>query len=168
MHLPTLRRPRYADVAATLALFFALGGVAYAVTIAPDNSVRTQSIQNQAVTTPKLADEAVSNAKIVPGAVTGGKVANNSLTLSDLRGINQSGFISFTLTAHSCGKLTFGISGARAGQAALLTWTGSVPTHVVVGPLKVVDSTHVIGYACNMSGANISASHIGVRVVTFG
>lgn len=162
MQVPKIRRPRYAEVVATLALFFALGGTAYAATIG------TSDIQNGAVTTPKLASEAVSHAKLAPDAVTGANVVGDSLALSDLKGINQTGSISFTLTAHSCGKLTLGVSGASAGQAAILTWTGAVPTHVVLGPLKVVDATHIITYACNLSGASITANGIGVRVVTFG
>lgn len=162
MKLSRLRHPRYADVAATLAMFFALGGTAYAATVG------TSDIQNGAVTTPKLADEAVSHAKLAPNAVTGGNVANSSLTLADLRGIDQSGSISFTLPAHSCGKLTLGVTGAVARQAAVLTWTGSVPTHVVLGPLKVVSPTQIITYACNISGATVTGNGIGVRVVTFG
>jgi hypothetical protein len=191
MFLSRLRRPRYADVLATLAIFLALGGTAYAVTPLDPNSVYTAAIQDLAVTTPKLASEAVTNAKIAPGAVSTGKladgsvtngklaanavtgadVANNSLTLSDIKGINQTGFISFTINAHSCGKLTFGVSGAVAGQAAILTWmaTGdSVPTRLTLGPLEVVNSSTIVGYACNTGGTSVTRTHMGVRVVTFG
>jgi len=52
--------------------------------------------------------------------------------------------------------------------AAFLTWTGAVPTHVVIGPLKVVSSTQIIAYACNLSASTVSGSNIGVRLVTFG
>lgn len=165
MHLPRIRRPRYADIAATLALFFALGGTAYAATIG------TSDIQNGAVTTPKLADEAVSHAKLAPNAVTGGDVSNDSLTLADVKGINQTGFISFTILAHSCGKITFGVTGAVTGQAAIVNWTpagDSIPSRIVLGPLEVVNSTTIVGYACNDSGTSISRTHLGVRVVTFG
>jgi hypothetical protein len=162
MDLSRLRHPRYADVVATLALFFALGGTAYAATIG------TSDIRNGAVTTPKLADEAVSHAKLTPNAVTGGDVANDSLTTADLRGIDESGQLTFTLLAHTCGKLTLTAAGMSAGQAAVLTWTGAVPTHVVLSPLKVVDATHIITYACNLSGARVTANGIGIRVITFG
>jgi hypothetical protein len=168
MHLPKIRRPRYAEVVATLALFLAFGGVAYAATIAPDNSVRTQSIQNQAVTAPKLADEAVNHAKLAPDSVFGGDVSPNSLTLSDLRGIDESGPISFTINAHSCARITFGVTGASAGQAAVLTWIGAVPTHIMFGPLKVIDAQHIISYACNVGGVRVVATGIRVRIITFG
>ena len=253
MKLSRLRRPRYADVAATLALIFALSGTAYAVAtvntadivdgavttpklhngavanlkIAADavgtgkladgavtspkiagGGVITSNLADGAVTNPKLADDSVSNSKLLNGSVTNGKLANGSvtngkladgsvtngkladgsvthsklasnsvtganvssesLTLSDLLGINRSGAISFTLNAHSCGKLTYGVSGAVAGQAALLTFTTAPPTHVMFGPLQVVDATHIIDYACNMTGSQVSASGLGVRIVTFG
>ena len=51
-----MRRPRYADVAATLALVIALGGTSYAVTELPRHSVGTPQLKAQAVTKGKLAD----------------------------------------------------------------------------------------------------------------
>jgi hypothetical protein len=38
----------------------------------------------------------------------------------------------------------------------------------VLSPLKVVDATHIITYACNLSGARVTANGIGIRVITFG
>ena len=173
MHIPSSLRLRYADVASTLAMVLALGGTAYA-----SGTVGTADIQNGAVTTPKLAAEAVTTAKLAPASVTNaqlassavksGNIVNGSVTLADLKGINMTGNISFTFNAHTCGKLTFGVSGASSGQAALLTWTGTPPAHLMVGPLQVVSSTQIIGYGCNVGGTTISASSLGVRIVTFG
>ena len=50
-----MKRPRYADVAATLALIVALGGTSYAVTALPRNSVGTAQLKAHAVTKGKLA-----------------------------------------------------------------------------------------------------------------
>lgn len=50
-----MRRPRYADVAATMAFVLALGGTSYAVTALPRNSVGTAQLKAQAVTKAKLA-----------------------------------------------------------------------------------------------------------------
>lgn len=159
---PRLRRPRYADVTATLALLLALSGSAYAVA-----TVHTGDIADGAVTTPKLHSESVTRAKLAANAVKSGNVADESLRLSDLKGIDETGSVSFTLAASSCGKLTFAVTGAVAGQSGMLSWTGTVPTHVVVGPLKVVNSTTVVGYACNLAGSQYSATDIGVRLITF-
>jgi hypothetical protein len=45
----------YANVAATLALFLALGGAAYAATQLPKNSVGTKQLRKEAVTAAKIA-----------------------------------------------------------------------------------------------------------------
>lgn len=50
-----MRRLRYADVTATLALVVALGGTSYAVTALPRNSVGASQIKAHAVTKAKLA-----------------------------------------------------------------------------------------------------------------
>jgi hypothetical protein len=50
-----MRRPRYADVAATIALVLALGGTSYAVTALPRDSVGTAQLKAHAVTKSKLA-----------------------------------------------------------------------------------------------------------------
>ena len=70
------RRLTYANVASTLALVLALGGVGYAATILPARSVGTVQLKNGAVTSPKLAG----------GAVTTKKVHDSSLRLRDLGG----------------------------------------------------------------------------------
>lgn len=64
-----LRRPRltYANVVATIALFAALGGVSYAATALPKNSVGTDQVQAEAIRTGKIADDAVTGAKLAQG-----------------------------------------------------------------------------------------------------
>jgi hypothetical protein len=49
-----LPRPTYSNVVATLALFIALGGISYAATQLPNNSVGTRQIKNKAVTKAKI------------------------------------------------------------------------------------------------------------------
>jgi hypothetical protein len=120
------------------------------------------------VGTSKIKPTAVSHGKLASDAVTSANVRNQSLGLADLRGIDLTGAISFTLSANSCGTLNLGVTGAVAGQAAFLTWTGTVPTHVVLGPLEVVSSTKIVVQACNLDSNTISLSDVGVRVVTFG
>jgi len=54
----------FANVMATVAVFIALGGGAYAATQIPNNSVGTKQLKNSAVTTPKIKNGAVTGAKI--------------------------------------------------------------------------------------------------------
>jgi hypothetical protein len=67
---PTLLRPRlsFASVVALLALFVALGGTAYALSI-PKHSVGTRQLKDGAVTKPKLRADAVDSSRVLDGAL---------------------------------------------------------------------------------------------------
>jgi hypothetical protein len=73
-------RLSYGNVIATLALFVALGGAAYAATKAPKNSVGTKSIKNNAVKTKKIADAAVTLPKL------GGTVLTDAIKITHVDG----------------------------------------------------------------------------------
>jgi hypothetical protein len=195
----TRRRPRYADVAATLALVSAVSGTAYAATVLPAKSVGTVQLKNKAVTTAKLgtdsvgafklqdgaviatklAPNSVTAGKLAPGAivkgdlaansVTGATIASGSVKLSDIDGIDETGAITFTVPANSCSKIAYGVSGAKLGQAAFVTFTGNIAPSpkIVFGPLKVESTKLVSNNACNFSSATITETGIGVRLVTF-
>ena len=64
-------RPKltYANVIATIALFIALGGGAYALTKLPKNSVKSKQIKNGQVRNADLAADAVDAGKLAPGSV---------------------------------------------------------------------------------------------------
>jgi hypothetical protein len=66
-----MRRPRYADVAATMALVLALGGTSYAVTALPRNSVGTAQLKPHAVTKAKLAPGVLTIGPIGPIGLQG-------------------------------------------------------------------------------------------------
>jgi hypothetical protein len=77
-------RVTYANVVATLALFLVLGGGAYAVVIAPKNSVVSKSIKNGQVKTRDLAANSVNGAKVAADSLTGADVNESSLRLSNV------------------------------------------------------------------------------------
>ncbi len=143
-----------------------------------DGAVGEAKLAAGAVTSTKLGDGAVTNFKIGAGSVTHSKIGANSidssnvapesLALSDLKGIDRSGTIGFSLGAGHCGTLSLSVSGAAAGQVALLSWTDTVPAKIVLGPLRVVSSTSIIVQACNLGTTTFSGSGIGVRIITFG
>ena len=135
------RRPRYADVAATVALVFALSGTAYAVTTLPRNSVGTRSIQNGAVTNPKIAANTIQTNRIKNGTVTGVDVANGSIGNADL-----------------------GVDSVQASQIADNTIDGG---EIIDNSLTGNDiATGAIGNSelapNSVTGANVAANSIGL------
>src|SRR3954453_23898433 len=152
MRFPRIR-PRYADVVATIALIFALGGTAYATTI-----ITTGNIADGAATKPKLADSAVGTFKVL----------NNSLGLVDLKGADVTGTISFVLPASSCGMLALGVHGAVPGEVGVLSWTTTTPPKIMFGPMRVTSADHMEVQACNLnSGSPVTVTNAGVRIATF-
>jgi hypothetical protein len=77
---PIRRHLTYANVVATLALFVALGGGAYAVATAPKNSVISKSIKNGQVKEADLATSAVTSPKVQDNSLTGADIQDDSLT----------------------------------------------------------------------------------------
>lgn len=67
-----LRRPSYAEVVATLALFIALGGASYAAIQVPKNSVGTKQLKKNAVTSKKVKNKSLLRADFKPGQIPKG------------------------------------------------------------------------------------------------
>lgn len=115
-------RLNYANVMATVAVFLALGGGAFAAVKLGKNSVKTKSIKNGAVTENKLAANAVTAAKV------------KKLTYTD-----ASGFTNGWTSASAVPKAQFGndvlgivhlrgnIQGGTDNQAAFTLPSGSRP-----------------------------------------
>lgn len=71
----------YANLTATVALFIALGGGAYAVT---KDSVGSKEIENGSVRSKELKDDDVRSADIEAGAVQGSEVADGSIGAAEV------------------------------------------------------------------------------------
>ena len=82
--LATFRsRLTFANVVSLMALFIALSGGAYALTI-PKASVGAKQLKKNAVTAPKIKRNAVTSPKVRNGSLAGADVRNDSLTGDDL------------------------------------------------------------------------------------
>lgn len=78
--MPKLKsRLNYANVMATIAVFIALGGGAYAAIQIPKKSVGAKQLKANAVKTGKIANGAVTGPKIADSAVTGSKIASGAV-----------------------------------------------------------------------------------------
>jgi hypothetical protein len=157
-------RPRYADVAATLALLLATSGTAYAAGAFPAHSVGAKQLKRSAVTKSKVATGAIISSKLrsssvtatklatnsvtatklalssvtatklAPSSVTGAAIADGSVTLADIAGTDVTGDISFSIGTGNCMPLTLTVAGAAVGQVAYLSWVGSTAP-----PASIVD-----------------------------
>ena len=77
--------PSLAMAVAVCALFVALGGASYALTI-PRNSVGPNQLRTHAVTSTKLGTGAVTARALRDGAISGRKIASGSVHAPDLAG----------------------------------------------------------------------------------
>ncbi len=77
-----LPRLTYSNVVATLAIFIALGGISYAATNLPKNSVGSKQIKKNAVTAKKIKKKAVTSSKIKKNAVATSKIKNKAVKKS--------------------------------------------------------------------------------------
>ena len=79
-----MRRPSHATVVAYVALFVALTGGAYAISLAR-NSVKAKQIAPDAVRSSEVKADAVGNSELAPGAVAGAEVQDRSLGATKLQ-----------------------------------------------------------------------------------
>jgi hypothetical protein len=135
------RRPRYADVAATLALLFAMGGTAYAATSLGPNTVGTVQLKDNAVTNPKIDTHAVSTGKLSAEAVTITKLADDSVDSTKLQDL-----------AVTNAKLGDGsVTSTKLGDGSVTNFKlgSGVVTHSKLGPDSI-------------DGSNVAANSLGL------
>jgi hypothetical protein len=123
----------YANVVATLALFLALGGGAYAVT-AKKNSVKSSSIKNGQVLNPDLGSGAVNGPKVADGSLSGADVADGSLGGSDTANPQPTGF------GDGIGGSCFATPGLMCADDASNRWSNQPPAPQWAWPAYYLDS----------------------------
>jgi hypothetical protein len=85
LHSLTGRRPSASIVISSAALFLSLGGVGYAATALPANSVGSSQIRSDAVTYQKIQPNSVGNVRLADGGVSNAKLASNSVSYNDIQ-----------------------------------------------------------------------------------
>lgn len=108
--------PSYANVASTLALVLALGGVSYAAGVLPNNSVTSKTIKNGQVKAKDLAARSVGSKHV--RSIAGSKLDANSVTGAQ---VDES-----TLAGVAQGTISNAAASAAGG-------TSQVPLHSVPG-----------------------------------
>jgi hypothetical protein len=123
-------RLTYANVIATLALFLALGGGAYAASQLPKNSVGTKQLKKNAVTA----------AKIKEGAVTGSKIK-----LSSLGTVPNASHADAASSAGSAANAGHADSATTAGSATTAQTAVTAQTADIASSLAPPEPLHVVG-----------------------
>lgn len=144
MHLvDRLLRPRltYANVTATLALFLALGGGAYAATALPARSVGSRELKKDAVTRVKIKSNAVDGSKLLDGSVTGTDIREATLgpvpTAANATHANAAAVLD-----RIAYRSTTSTVGAGNGLLAVATATATCDAgqHAISGAVRVDDA----------------------------
>jgi hypothetical protein len=130
-------RPRltYANVIATLALFLALGGGAYAAVQLPKNSVGAKQLKNNAV----------SSAKIKNGAVIGSKIKLSSL--GTVPSATHADTATSASSAANAGHADTARSATTAANATHADNATSADTAATANSLAPPEPLHVVGQA---------------------
>ena len=143
------QRLTYANVAATLALFLAVGGAtAIAASRLPRNSVGPRQLQPNAVRTGQLGRNAVRTGKIAFEAVRAGKIAKDAVVTNRLRdgAVSRAKLFNQAVGTGQLGKQA--VNTSRLGNESVQTGkigsgaitTGKLADDSVTGP-KVKEST---------------------------
>jgi hypothetical protein len=124
------QRLSYANVMATVAVFIALGGGAYAALKVPKKSVGNAQLKNNAVTLHKIANSSVNGNKVKDASLTGADVKARSLTADNIAQLGLSNLLgasgtatndaAVTLAAGTCDRYVFSANGVQPGDAVIL------------------------------------------------
>jgi hypothetical protein len=117
------RRPSAPMVISLTALFFAFGGVGYAATQLPKNSVGTRQLRNNSVTWFKIAPGTIGNARINQALVQTRVVGTCSGTNGAIGAVTQSGHV----ICNSSASKEFGSNSAATPVTTSSTTVASRP-----------------------------------------
>ncbi len=124
----------YANVMATIAVFLALGGGAYAALRVPKNSVGHRQLKKNAVTGSKVRDGSLSGRDLRRGSV--GQREIGLLGLSNLKGNSGTATndAAVNLVSGACDRFVFTATGAEPGDAVMLGGSDIVAlNHAMIG-----------------------------------
>ncbi len=140
-----LRRPSPALIVASLALFVALGGGAYAAFKLPKNSVGSKQIKNGAVVNSKLANNSVGTAKLRNNSVTSSKINTSGLTVPNALHANAADTATSATTAANAIKVNGRNVGCAAGTVQFLGQCFETSTRAAADVFTASDTCKAAG-----------------------
>jgi hypothetical protein len=176
----------FANVSSFLALAIALttGGAYAANTISSSDivngQVKTPDLATDAVTSPKIKNggtttldlgaNSVTSAKILNETITSADVDNAGLTMSDIKGADNSGsiFLNAGVVPNlGCKDFVLTVNGAEVGDAVLLSLRAAAPEGMLIYGVGVPAAGQVTMKACNFTGGPSPAlSSVPIRLFT--
>lgn len=141
-------------------------------------AVTNSEIAPIAVSNSKIADNAISSSKIAPsavdadaiasGAVGTSEIANDSVTRGKIAGGYSNGSITFTVGANDCNTYNIEVPGAQINDMVIfnLRSNSSLPSNLMVQPVRVSAADTVEIRACNNGNTSQSTGDIAVFVLT--
>jgi hypothetical protein len=140
---PGLRpRPTYANVTATLALFVALGGGAYAATALHANSIGSKQLRNNTIVTAKIKNNAVTGSKVLDGSLTGADI--NASTLGKVPSATAADNATHAAATAALDQVIYKTAAgtaAASSAANAATATCDSGQHVIGGGVKLSNPT---------------------------
>jgi hypothetical protein len=144
--METLRtRLTYANVIATLALFLALGGGAYAATRLPKNSVGSKQLKKDSVTAAKIKNGTVTGAKIDLSSLGTVPSAVHSQIASNAGHADSAASAGSAATAANANALGGKPASAFASATTVRTATVQADGTVVAARSDGITQTNVVG-----------------------
>jgi hypothetical protein len=135
----------YANVTATLALFIALGGGAYAATVLPANSVGARQLKSSAVERGKIKNSAVNSAKVRDNSLTGADINEGALgKVASAAAADSATSAVRALTAAALDKVTYKFAVGTAPpntDSTAATATCDAGQRVIGGGVRLDDPT---------------------------
>ena len=132
-----------------------------------DETLGTTKIADGGLDTSDLAISSITGSRIAASAVTTSDIANRTVNMDDIDGADRSGSIDVSAISNGrCATITGGVSGAEAGDVALLTTNGTLPNGMMIYAQRALtDAVHI--KVCNLTGATSAAiTDLPVRVIT--
>ena len=138
-----------------------------------DNSIDSGEIVDNSLGAADLAPGSVGTSELAANAVAdGSKVADNSLTLSDIKGANDNGAVSFTaggIPIGGCKDFSITTPGTKVGEAVVISLRGAVVQGMLFYGVGVAVDNQTIMKVCNFTGASSPLiTNLPIKTVTFG
>jgi hypothetical protein len=132
-----------------------------------DGSLTGSDISNSSLTGSDIFDSSLTGSDLAASTVTSSDIANRTVNMDDIDGADRSGAISVGAISNGrCVTITGSVSGAEAGDVALLTTNGSIPSGMTIYAQRALTDAVQIK-VCNLTGATSAAiTDLPVRVIT--